>query len=91
MGARKALTERWGLAAVVDEMVLSAEEGEAKPDPPIYRTALQRLGVQPHEAVFVDDMAVNVEAARSLGMAGVQFRSREQAIADVEQILAGTA
>lgn len=88
-GARKALTERWGLHSVVDEMIISAEEGVAKPDPAIYHIALRRLGVYPAEAVFVDDMAANVEAARALGMHGVQFRTREQAIADVRRILDG--
>lgn len=89
-GARKALTERWGLHSVVDEMIISAEEGVAKPDPAIYHIALGRLGVRPAEAVFVDDMAANVEAARALGMHGVQFRTREQAIAEVKGILDGT-
>ncbi len=87
-GARRALTERWGLADAVDEMIISAEEGVAKPDAAIYRIALGRLAVEPPHAVFVDDMVVNVEAARALGMHGVQFRSREQAIAEVQQILA---
>ncbi|MDH7489731.1 MAG: HAD family phosphatase [Anaerolineae bacterium] len=90
-GARKALTERWGLADAVDEMIISAEEGVAKPDPAIYHIALQRLGVRPAEAVFVDDMAANVEAARALGMYAVQFRTREQTIADVRHILGGDA
>lgn len=90
-GARKALTERWGLHTAVDEMIISAEEGVAKPDPAIYHIALRRLGVGPAGAVFVDDMAANVEAARALGMHGVQFRTREQAIAEVQAILDGTA
>lgn len=90
-GARRALTERWGLADAVDEMIISAEEGVAKPDPAIYRLAVRRLGVGLHEAVFVDDMAVNVEAARALGMYAVQFRTREQAIAEVRQILAASS
>lgn len=87
-GARKALTERWGLADAVDEMIISAEEGVAKPDPAIYHIALRRLGVRADEAVFVDDMPVNVEAARALGMVGVVFRTREQTIADVRRVLA---
>lgn len=89
-GARKALTERWKLADAVNEMIISAEEGVAKPDPAIYRIALERLGVGPAEAVFVDDMAINVEAAQALGMHGVQFHTREQAIADVKRILTKT-
>ena len=71
--------------------MVSAEEGAAKPDPAIYRIALRRLGVKPREAVFVDDVAANVEAACALGMHGVQFHTREQTIADVDRILAGKA
>jgi putative hydrolase of the HAD superfamily len=58
-----------------DLIVYSAEEGLAKPDPAIYQRALERLGVEPAEAVFVDDMPENVEAARALGMAGVRFQA----------------
>jgi putative hydrolase of the HAD superfamily len=58
-----------------DVIVISGEEGVEKPDPEIYRRALARLSVAPAEAVFVDDMPVNVEAARALGMLGVQFRA----------------
>jgi len=87
-GARRVFSERMGLADVVDEIIISAEEGVAKPDLAIYQIALRRLGVRPREAVFVDDVAANVEAARALGMHGVQFRTREQTIADVDRILA---
>lgn len=88
-GARRAFNERMGLTDAVDEIIISAEEGVAKPDAAIYQIALRRLGVKPREAVFVDDVAANVEAARALGMKGVQFRTREQTIADVNRILAG--
>lgn len=57
-----------------DVIVYSAEVGLAKPDPAIYRLALRQLGVAASEAVFVDDVLENVEAARDLGMAGVQFK-----------------
>jgi putative hydrolase of the HAD superfamily len=87
-GARRVFSERMGLADVVDEIIISAEEGVAKPDLAIYQIALRRLGVKPREAVFVDDVAANVEAARALGIHGVQFRAREQTIADVDRILA---
>jgi HAD superfamily hydrolase (TIGR01509 family) len=51
-----------------DVIVYSAEEGFCKPDPEIYRRALARLGVEPHEATFVDDRMKNVEGARQLGI-----------------------
>jgi len=63
-----------GLDGLFDEVVVSALEGMVKPDPAIYRCALERLGVRPEEAVFVDDFSPNVEAARRLGMVGVRFR-----------------
>ena len=42
-----------------------------KPDPAIYRRALAGVGVEPERAVFIDDLAENVEEARRLGMAGI--------------------
>lgn len=60
-------------AETFDLLVFSAEEGVAKPAPEIYQRALARLGVAASEAVFVDDVAENVAAARALGMAAVHF------------------
>lgn len=45
----------------------------AKPDPEIYRRALEVLGTQPHTVAFIDDLAENVAAARSLGIEAFQF------------------
>ncbi len=70
--ARLALKMRH-LTDVVDDVIISAEEGVAKPDPRIYRVAAERLGIRPDEAVFVDDVAENIEGARAVGMHGVQF------------------
>jgi len=62
-----------GIARHFDAITVSAEEGVMKPDERIYRIALARLGVAPAEAVFVDDLRENVEAARVLGLAAVHF------------------
>jgi len=56
-----------------DTVLYSAEEGLAKHDPAIYQRCLERLGVAANEAVFVDDVPENVEAARKLGMAALHF------------------
>jgi len=63
-----------GLESLFDTVTISALEGVAKPDPAIYQRTLERLGVDAAEAVFVDDYGANVEAARSVGMAAIQFR-----------------
>jgi len=57
-----------------DAQVISAEIGIMKPDPRPYELILQKLGVQPAEALFVDDFAENVEAARVVGMAAVHYQ-----------------
>jgi epoxide hydrolase-like predicted phosphatase len=73
--------------SMFEDMIFSAEGGLAKPDRRIYELALDRLHVLPAEAVFVDDVHENVEAAQAIGMAGVRFVSTEQTIADIEQYL----
>lgn len=70
-----------------DALAISAELHIAKPAPEIYHHALRELGVDPSEAVFVDDMPRNVEACRALGMHGVQFHSTAQALAEVRELL----
>jgi len=87
--ARALFTEQLGLDKAVDLMVISAEERLAKPDERIYRLTLERLGVQPQEAVFVDDMPANVEAARALGIHGIRFQNPAQAMADVREAMRG--
>ena len=58
---------------IFDEYVLSYEVGAIKPDPAIYEEAIRRAGCRPAEAVFIDDLAVNVEAAAELGIKGIVF------------------
>jgi epoxide hydrolase-like predicted phosphatase len=72
---------------VFDEMIISAEVGLVKPDPRIYRLALEKLGAQPGESVFLDDVLVNVEAARSAGMSAIQFTQPETALEELKKLL----
>jgi putative hydrolase of the HAD superfamily len=75
------------VAEAFDHIVVSAEVGLIKPDPRIYRLALDGLGVSSEEAVFVDDMAENITGAEAVGMRGVRFLNPDQAMADVWQLL----
>jgi len=63
-----------GIADAFDVMVISGDEGVTKPAPEIYDRAVERLEVAPEEAVFVDDMRVNVEAAKRVGLHAIRFR-----------------
>jgi epoxide hydrolase-like predicted phosphatase len=86
--ARQMFTDRFGFDKLVDTIIISAEERVAKPDARIYQIALERLGVAPEEAVFLDDLAVNVAAAIGLGIRAVQFHNTRQALAEVRALLA---
>ena len=55
------------------DIVVSGDERLVKPDPAIYRLALDRFGLAPGEAVFVDDNAANVAGAAALGIHAVLF------------------
>ena len=63
----------WGIIELFDVIFCSGDEGMIKPDPAVYNLTLQRLGVLPHEAVFIDDTAGHVEAAQKLGIHGIIF------------------
>ncbi len=56
----------------------SYQVGASKPDPIIYRKALQACKVRAEEAVYIDDIAAYAEAATRLGMTGIVFHSPEQ-------------
>ena len=53
---------------------MSGEERLVKPDPCIYQRLLERYAVNPATALYIDDSARNVEAAKALGMHGYWFR-----------------
>jgi len=63
-----------GIHHLFDDVVCSAEVGMAKPEAGIYTLAAERLGLEPGDCVFVDDLDTNVEAARQVGMRAVLFR-----------------
>lgn len=55
------------------DIVVSGTEKLVKPDPAIYRLALARFGLEPGEAVFIDDNRANIEAAAALGIHALHF------------------
>lgn len=67
-----------------DHQIFSAEIRAIKPDSAIYYHCLKLLKVEPRAAIFVDDRAENVAAARSLGIVAFQFRSVAELRGDLE-------
>jgi len=90
-GMRQMIENEWGIADCFDDLFISAEIGLAKPDPKIYRLALDRLDLPPARAVFIDDFNENVRAAAALGLRAIQFLSSKQAMQAVNQQLGRTS
>jgi 2-haloacid dehalogenase len=56
-----------------DDLLISGREKLIKPDPAIYRLALDRFGLTPEQALFIDDVPANIAGAESVGIAGHVF------------------
>jgi 2-haloacid dehalogenase len=66
------------------DIVVSGREKLLKPDPAIYRLALERFGLEPHQALFIDDRAINVQGAEAVGMRAHLFTGADDLRARLE-------
>jgi epoxide hydrolase-like predicted phosphatase len=75
--------------AIFEIVVDSAFVGMRKPEPAIYALTLERLGrgLRAGECVFLDDLEINCDAARRLGMHAVRFEHADQAVPEIEAVL----
>jgi putative hydrolase of the HAD superfamily len=78
------------LDELFEVVIESSKVGLRKPDPRIYQIACSELGVQPEEAIFLDDFGVNLKAARELGMGTIKVDETTSAIDELEQMLGVT-
>jgi epoxide hydrolase-like predicted phosphatase len=75
------------LENLFDVVVYSSDVDAEKPDPRIYRHALDRLGVEPEDAHYFDDLARNVDAAVQLGMSATVVMSTADVTSTVDDLL----
>ncbi|MBT2210745.1 HAD family phosphatase [Actinomadura sp. NEAU-AAG7] len=93
-GSRVALlSNSWGndyprdlFADLFDAVVISSEVGMRKPDEQIFRHALELLGLDPTECVFIDDIDHNIRAATTLGMLGIHHTSTDATVAELRDL-----
>lgn len=85
-GLREYITKEKIIPAF-DSITISAEVGAAKPDAKIFQVALEQAGVKAEEAVFVDDFQVNIDACEAMGMKGVLFKSPQDVLKQLYQVL----
>lgn len=85
-GLREFLT-REKMIDLFKTVIISAEVGVVKPEARIYQIALERAGVAADEAVFVDDVAENIEACEKIGMQGILFKDPQAAMIQLDRYL----
>jgi len=87
--AREFLTRVFPCLEPFDIAIFSAEVKLVKPQPEIYYLMLNTLGINPGEAVFIDDFPENIAAAEKIGIHAFRFDTREQSLAELDIILGG--
>lgn len=92
-GAGMARTEEKAAAigailARFDCVIESSKVGIRKPDPAIYLMACDAMHVAPEQCVYLDDLGINCKPAAELGMTAIKVTSGDQALADLEVVLA---
>jgi putative hydrolase of the HAD superfamily len=70
-----------------DAVVESSKVGYRKPDPHFYAMACERLDIRPAEAVFLDDLGVNLKPARAMGMHTIKVTDPADALRDLEAVV----
>lgn len=70
-----------------DVFIESAVVGIRKPDPRIFHLACSEAGVPPERSVFLDDIGLNLKAARALGMTTIKVEDPEVALRELAEIL----
>jgi epoxide hydrolase-like predicted phosphatase len=86
-GAREFVEGHFHFLDTFDLTIFSYEVGLRKPDPRIYALICKRMGVHPDEAIFIDDMAINVKGAREAGLHAIQYINKKQLKSQLMDIL----
>jgi putative hydrolase of the HAD superfamily len=76
-----------GLADLFDVVIESSKVGVRKPDTAIYELVCRELGIEPSEAVFLDDLGGNLKPARAMGMTTIKVDDPDGALAELERVV----
>jgi putative hydrolase of the HAD superfamily len=80
-------TEMGAVLDLFDAVIESSKLGVRKPDPRFYELSCAQLGIEPAEAVFLDDLGVNLKPARAMGMTTIKVIDPADAIAELETVV----
>ena len=75
------------MLSIFDAIVESSVVGVRKPEPRFYELACEALGIEPHEAVFLDDLGINLKPAAVMGMRTIKVIDPDAALRELEHIV----
>lgn len=70
-----------------EHVIESSKAGLRKPDPRIYLMMCEKLGLEPAQCIYLDDLGINCKPAAQLGMHAIKVTSGEQALSDLSAVL----
>lgn len=73
--------------AMFDHVIESSKVGARKPEPRFYQLALEALRIEPQQAVYLDDLGINLKPAKAMGMTTIKVIDPPQALAELEAVL----
>lgn len=73
--------------SLFDAAVLSSEVGMIKPNPEIYQTTADRLGIATDECVMIDDVLDNCYGADAAGMRWIHFQDTPQCLVELRKLV----
>jgi len=75
------------LLPLFDVVIESSKAGVRKPEPRFYEMACEQLEIEPSEAVFLDDLGINLKPARAMGMTTIKVTDPDVALAELEAVV----
>ena len=82
---RQSESRHSGVLDLFDCIIESSKVGVRKPDKRFYLMALEQLGIEPSDAVFLDDLGINLKPARELGITTIKVVDPDIAIKELEE------
>ena len=70
-----------------EHVIESSKAGVRKPDPRIYRMMCEKLGLEPADCIYLDDLGINCKPAAALGMHAIKVTGEARALADLSAAL----
>jgi len=80
-------SEMGSIFGLFDAVIESSKVGVRKPDPRFYELACEQLAIEPAEAVFLDDLGINLKPARAMGMTTIKVTDPSVALAELEAVV----